>query len=471
MVFSLFGFPLFSADTPVQVDAIPDGALPPCVAEDGVRGKAEGAKGPFVDDRSKEGEKSEPKKRHKTREKRNFKMAAPPGALRAAAWPLLPRRSPLLSASRITRGGLTILGTARPRSAGEASMSSTSSLIAAESMDLASSSSSSAAAAPAAAALPPAPIRSSSSDAIEIRQQRPGSAPPAPTNERAPRAEVAASIRGHHQQQRRRQTANSSSVDRVLAARAPAEEASSSLWGAPEFERVAGQSDYFPVGWVERGGGGAGAAEARGEEEQLPPAPVRSSSSSSSSRRRHPHRPLFPELHGSRLIVVDRHPFGDRPLLIPVPRGATAAVFLLGAGLLFAAAAAVVRKARGGGGGRKDRKASSPLSSPSSAAESSADALLRQRGEAAAARLRSRFAGALDGGDQSGGRYLGREAGGEEDEDGENDDDDDDDDENEGSDESRQRRNKEAERAFRSFFAKSKMHLVDEDAWSKEKKE
>lgn len=298
-----------------------------------------------------------------------------------------------------------------------------------------------------------------------MRQQRPRSAPPAPSLQRAPRAEVAAGIgrrQNHHQRTAR---PPSPSVDRALAAGAPADEAGSSLWSAPDeiFQRATGRSDCFPVGWVERGAG-AGAAAAGAGGELSPASTSSSSSSSSSSSARHQRsRPLFPELNGSRLIVVDRHPFpGDAPLLIPVTARGVATAFILGAGMLLAAvaaAAAVVNK------GRRRKlwdpaaaaaAAPAPADGESDAGSSSAsaDALLRRRGEAAAARLRSRFAGALDGGDQSGGGSLARDDGGEDEE----------------SDASRRKREREAARAFRSFFSRSKMHLVDEDAWSKEEK-
>lgn len=317
-----------------------------------------------------------------------------------------------------------------------------------------------------AAPLPAVPVRSSSSsvsssisDRTVTRRQRPGSAPPAPTLERAPRADVAAGIGRRY---RASATATTSAqqrpaVDRVLAASAPAEEAGSPLWAAPEHERVAGQHDFFPVAWVAREG-----AETEGRE-GLPPAPVRSpspltstSTSTSSSSHHQRSRPIFPELHGSRLVVIDRHPFGNSPLLIPVTRGTTAAAAVLGAGVLVAAAAAAVARRARGGGKRQQQHPASPLSlsSTNEGEDNSADALLKRRGEAAAARLRSRFAGALDGGDQSGGGSLGGE--------------DDADDESE---ECTRRSNREAQRALRSFFSKSKMHLVDEDAWSKEKKE
>ena len=312
------------------------------------------------------------------------------------------------------------------------------------------------------AALPPAPVRRSSSvdsSSTKMGRQRPGSAPPAPSLERAPRAEVAAGIR-RQSQRRTTRDPHAPSVDRVLAASAPAEEAGSSLWSSPEeaFQRVTAHSDCFPVGWVERGA-------ARGEE-KLPPAPVRGRSSSrastSASSSSSSSRLLFPQLNGDRLLVVDRHPFpGDAPLLIPVTKGAMAtAAALLGAGLLLAAAA-VVRRAQGRRRAAPPRPLLSPLSSRPSDRDD-ADALLRRRGEAAAARLRSRFAGALDGGDQSGGGSLGLSDG----EDGN-----DDDDESESEKKKRRNDNREAERAFRSFFSKAKMHLVDEDAWSKEKKD
>ena len=317
------------------------------------------------------------------------------------------------------------------------------------------------------------------------RQQRPGSAPPAPSLERAPRADVAAGIGRGRQPHHHRRTASPHrpSVDRALAAGAPAEEANSPLWSSPDevFQRVTARDDFFPIGWVERGAAGSGAAGGG----ELPPAPVRSAAGSaasaapSSSAR---SRLLFPELNGSRLLVIDRHPFGgDAPLLLPVTSGATAAAAaLLGAGMLLAtaaaaAAAAAAARRRGRGRRREGPAAASPPSSSSAAAAPpsrppsdgrDADALLRLRGEAAAARLRSRFAGALDGGDPSGGGSLGR---------------DDEDDEDGGggggggsdgdeSGESRKKRDREAERAWRSFFSKSKMHLVDEDAWSREKK-
>lgn len=408
--------------------------------------------------------------------KNNGKMVvasrAPPGASRAPVRPLLPRMSPsLVPRRRIARSTLTIAGTARPRSAGEASTTTPSppSIAASGEMNKVTDAAATAAAAAPAAPLPPAPVRNNSSsvsDRIVVRPQRPGSAPPAPTLERAPRADVAAGIgrrhwttttaaaNAHQQQQQHRP------VDRVLAASAPAEEAGSPLWAAPELERVVGQQDFFPEGWVGRAAGG------------LPPAPVRSSSSSpastsSSSSSYHHHRqrsrPIFPELHGSHLIVIDRHPFaGDAPLLIPLTRGTTAAAAVLGILSLAAAAAAaaVARRVRGGGKRRQQqrRQPASPLSPwPSSTEDdaNSADALLKRRREAAAARLRSRFAGALDGGNQSGGGSLGR---------------DDDDEDGDESDEGKRRRNREAERSLRSFFSKSKMHLVDEDAWSKEKK-
>ena len=191
----------------------------------------------------------------------------------APARPLLRRApSPSLAPPRTARGALTIVaGTARPRSAGEAATTSSSSspIVSAAAAAVETNQ---------VAPLPPAPVRTSSADSSSTmttmrqqqqKQQRPGSAPPAPTLERAPKSEVAAGI-GRRRQHLRTASPPSPSVDRALAAGAPAEEAGSSLWSAPdEFQRVTGRSDCFPVGWVERGPGA----------DLLPPAPVRSSSS------------------------------------------------------------------------------------------------------------------------------------------------------------------------------------------------